>query len=63
MWLRLGDKRQRDWLVAGVLTAASLPQNPPGPGPVRQQGLGLGDRVHRVICAYESGLVIPGPSS
>jgi len=40
MHLRLGDKRQRDWLVAGVLAVASLVQLSLGPGPVRAQVLG-----------------------
>ncbi len=40
MHLRLGDRRQRDWLVAGVLAAASLLQLSLGPGTVHQQVLG-----------------------
>jgi signal transduction histidine kinase len=40
MQLRLGDKRQRDWLVAGVLVAASLLELSLGPGAFRQQVLG-----------------------
>jgi len=34
------DKRRRDWLVAGVLAAASLVQLSVGPGPVHAQVLG-----------------------
>jgi signal transduction histidine kinase len=40
MHLRLSDKRQRDWVVAAVLAAASLLQISLTPGPVRQQVLG-----------------------
>jgi signal transduction histidine kinase len=40
MGLRLSDKRQRDWIVAAVLTVASLLQIWLGPGPVHQQALG-----------------------
>ena len=40
MRLRLSDKRQRDWIVAAVLAAASLLQISLGPGPVRQQVIG-----------------------
>jgi signal transduction histidine kinase len=40
MRLRLSDKRQRDWIVAAVLTVASLLQISLGPGPVHQQALG-----------------------
>ncbi len=40
MHLRLGDRRQRDWLVAGVLAAASLLQIWLGSGAVRQKVLG-----------------------
>jgi signal transduction histidine kinase len=40
MDLRLRDKQQRDWLVAGVLAAASLLQLWLGPGPVHAQVLG-----------------------
>jgi signal transduction histidine kinase len=44
MHLRLGDKlrdkRQRDWVVAGVLAAASLLQLSLGPGPIHAQVLG-----------------------
>ena len=40
MHLRLGDKRQRDWLVAAVLAVASLLELSLGPGPVHQQVLG-----------------------
>ncbi len=39
MYLRFGDKRQRDWLVAVVLAAASLLQLSLGPGTARQQAL------------------------
>jgi signal transduction histidine kinase len=40
MHLRLSDKRQRDWIVAAVLTVASLLQISLGPGPMHQQALG-----------------------
>jgi hypothetical protein len=40
MHLRLSDKRQRDWIVAAVLAAASLLQLSLGPGPVHGQVLG-----------------------
>ena len=40
MHLRLSDKRQRDWIVAAVLAAASLLQISLTPGPVGQQALG-----------------------
>jgi signal transduction histidine kinase len=40
MYLRLSDKRQRDWIVAAVLAVASLLQISLGPGPVYQQALG-----------------------
>jgi signal transduction histidine kinase len=40
MHLRLSDKRQRDWIVAAVLAAASLLQISLGPGPVHAQVLG-----------------------
>ena len=40
MHLRLGDRRQRDWLVAGVLAAASLLQIWLGSGAVHQKVLG-----------------------
>jgi signal transduction histidine kinase len=40
MHLRLSDKRQRDWVVAAILAAASLLQISLTPGPVRQQVLG-----------------------
>jgi len=40
MRLRLSDKRQRDWIVAAVLAAASLLQISLGPGPLHQQALG-----------------------
>jgi signal transduction histidine kinase len=40
MHLRLSDKRQRDWIVAAVLAAASLLQISIGPGPVHAQVLG-----------------------
>jgi Bacterial regulatory proteins, luxR family len=40
MHLRLSDKRQRDWIVAAVLAAASLLQISLTPGPVSQQALG-----------------------
>jgi len=40
MHLRLGDRRQRDVLVAGILIAASLLQIWLGPSAVRQQVLG-----------------------
>src|ERR1700722_2600789 len=39
MHLRLGDRRQRDWLVSGVLIAASLLEISLGPGTVNQQVL------------------------
>ncbi len=47
--LSLSDKRQRDWLLAGVLGAASLLQLWISPGSVRQQLLGSAFAV--VICA------------
>ena len=40
MHLRLSDKRQRDWIVAAVLAAASLLQILLTPGPAGQQALG-----------------------
>jgi len=40
MHLRLGDRRQRDWLVAAALAGASLLQVSLGPGSVREQLLG-----------------------
>jgi len=40
MRLRLSDKRQRDWIVAAVLAAASLLQISLVPGPVHQRVLG-----------------------
>ena len=40
MQLRLSDRRQRDWLVAGFLTAVSLLQISLGPGAVHQKVLG-----------------------
>ena len=49
MHLRLGDKRQRDWLVAAVLAAASLLQISLGSGPVHQQV--LGSLFATAICA------------
>src|SRR6185437_4395033 len=39
MHLRLSDKRQRDWIVAAVLAAASLLQVSLTPAPVGQQAL------------------------
>jgi signal transduction histidine kinase len=49
MHLRLGDKRQRDWLVAAVLAGASLLQISLGSGPVHQQV--LGSLFATAICA------------
>jgi signal transduction histidine kinase len=49
MHLRLGDKRQRDWVVAAVLAAASLLELSLGSGPVRQQV--LGSLFATAICA------------
>ena len=53
MHLRLADKlrdrRQRDWLVAGVLAVASLLQLSLGPGPVHAQI--LGSLFATAICA------------
>jgi signal transduction histidine kinase len=49
MHLRLGDKRQRDWLVAGILAAASLLQLSLGPGAVHQQV--LGSLLATAVCA------------
>jgi len=40
MYLRLSDKRQRDWIVAAVLAAASVLQISLTPGPVHQQARG-----------------------
>jgi signal transduction histidine kinase len=40
LWQGLRDKRQRDWIVAGVLAAASLLQLSLGTGPVHAQVLG-----------------------
>ncbi len=49
MDLRFGGKRQRDWIVAGVLTAASLLELSLGPGTIRQQF--LGSLFATAICA------------
>jgi signal transduction histidine kinase len=49
MHLRLGDKRQRDWLVAAVLAGASLLQISLGSGPAHQQV--LGSLFATAICA------------
>jgi signal transduction histidine kinase len=49
MHLRLGDTRQRDWVVAAVLAAASLLELSLGSGPVRQQV--LGSLFATAICA------------
>jgi signal transduction histidine kinase len=49
MHLRFGDKRQRDWVVAGVLAAASLLELSLGPGAVHQQV--LGSLFATAICA------------
>jgi signal transduction histidine kinase len=49
MYLRLGDRRQRDWLVAGILAAASLLQLSLGRGAVHQQV--LGSLFATAICA------------
>ena len=46
---KLRDKGQRDWLVAGVLAAASLLQLSLGPGPVHAQV--LGSLFATAICA------------
>jgi signal transduction histidine kinase len=46
---KLRDKRQRDWLVAGVLAVASLLQLSLGPGPVHAQI--LGSLFATAICA------------
>ena len=47
--LRLSDKRQRDWIVAAVLAAASLLELSLGSGPVRQQL--VGSLFATAICA------------
>ena len=49
MRLRLSDKRQRDWIVAAVLAAASLLELSLGSGPVRQQL--VGSLFATAICA------------
>ena len=46
MHLRLSDKRQRDWLLAGVLTAASLLQLSLGAGCPAPEGARLVVRDH-----------------
>ena len=49
MHLRLSDKRQRDWLLAGILTAVSLLQLSLGSGALHQKVLGSLFAI--VICA------------